>query len=377
MLTAIAFNLLISSSFSFLAGLIVVWFFLKFFRVEVGAWKILLLMAPFVKVVYDFVVGIPDSSILFSGLNPFELEPGQRMLSLGIGFSSLGYPYLTFVLFVKKNGAEYFASLADFLYFFLTSKINISLIQIFLGVLCFVSIVKTLNRIVGVIRFEYLCSKLCKQSKLVLLHKIKFRTVVVFISDHFHGSPFTGGVFRPYICFPADSYSQLSNSEFDAVLKHELCHVQRFDVVFNFIVQFLGDLFWFIPGYSRLSKNIDKLREVVADHAAVQSGASALHLANAMIKIHEVSAAIKNNNLYSAFFREKSIIQERILRITGDLVDPKSRFGWQYLLVRIVVLFIVYQSVIQTTFLGNQNTNRVVVQHPFIEFMKEKFSNRN
>ncbi|MFN7728075.1 MAG: hypothetical protein ACK5P7_02850 [Bdellovibrio sp.] len=84
-MTFIFFNLLVNSILSLLIGLMVVYFFIWFFRIEMGRWNMFLLSLPFVKIVYDFARGVPEKSVLFSGVDPFSLPPKHQLLSIGAG----------------------------------------------------------------------------------------------------------------------------------------------------------------------------------------------------------------------------------------------------------------------------------------------------
>lgn len=75
MMTNIFFNLLINSIFSMFTGLLIVGFFIWFFRIENGPWKLFLLSLPFVKIIFDCLRGLPSDSVLLSGIDPFSLPP--------------------------------------------------------------------------------------------------------------------------------------------------------------------------------------------------------------------------------------------------------------------------------------------------------------
>lgn len=77
-MTFIFFNLLVNSILSLVIGLIIVYFFIWFFRIETERWKVFILSLPFVKILYDVVRGVPEKSILFSGVDPFNLPPKHQ-----------------------------------------------------------------------------------------------------------------------------------------------------------------------------------------------------------------------------------------------------------------------------------------------------------
>ena len=114
-MTFIFFNLLVNSILSLAIGLMLVYFFIWFFRVNTGRWKVFLLSLPFVKIIYDFARGVPEKSVLFSGVDPFSLPPKHQLLSIGAGFDGWT-PYVSTVFSVNAlDGKVYNSSIGDYL----------------------------------------------------------------------------------------------------------------------------------------------------------------------------------------------------------------------------------------------------------------------
>ena len=114
-------------------------------------------------------------------------------------------------------------------------------------------------------------------------------------------------------------------------------------------IQILGDLFWFVPGYRWLNRRIEQLREIVADQWAIGNGANPEFLASALLTLKETSSANKRMILYSAFFKEKSLIKLRIQKLLGKNCGKPPRFGWQYKWVRYVASMWITLVVILST----------------------------
>lgn len=103
----------------------------------------------------------------------------------------------------------------------------------------------------------------------------------------------------------------------------------RSNLIVTILIQGLGDVFWFVPGYRWLSRKIDRLREIVADSWTVSSNIEPHFLASALLKLKEIPESNGRFVLYSAFFREKSLLKERVERLMGTVKDKNPRFGWQ------------------------------------------------
>lgn len=203
------FNLLVNSTFSLLAGLLVVSLCLWIFRVETGRWKLFLLSLPFCKILFDFFLGVPANSILVMGIDPFSLPQHSRFFSIGAGATWLG-PRLNAVFSVKDvNGHEFAASIGDYLVIGLSQAFGAWIpFTIFMG-LVGVSIARVGYRIFQMIRFE----KIRKQDRLAAKRLDQFSTTTldVYVSKYFKGSPFTGGLFKNFICIPEEAALALQN----------------------------------------------------------------------------------------------------------------------------------------------------------------------
>lgn len=80
------------------------------------------------------------------------------------------------------------------------------------------------------------------------------------------------GIRRPTITFPAGLNSELSASEFEAVLLHELAHARRHDNLTGAFVHILVCLFWFHPLLWLAEKRLLAERERACDEMVVRSG---------------------------------------------------------------------------------------------------------
>jgi beta-lactamase regulating signal transducer with metallopeptidase domain len=352
-MTFIFFNLLANSILSLGCGLMIVSFFIWLFRVETGRWKLFLLSLPFIKIIYDLVAGVPTHSVLFSGVDPYSLPPKHQTLSIAFGIDGWK-PYWSTLFSVRKlDGQELNSSIGDYLLLWLHRSYGQNLPLMIVSAVLTVSFTLIGIRIVQGIRFERRRRADKKSAQAFRTERLGRRSVNIYISEGFSGSPFTGGVFRPYICVPQDAASRLSPQELDAVIAHELGHVRYYDLLVTITIQTIGDLFWFIPGYRWLSRKIDRMREVVADSYVLERGLNPNLLAFALLKLHELPSTADHFILYSAFFREKSLLKERVGRLLGNIQDPSPRFGWQRKSVRYALTIFIALLVMNSVIGGN------------------------
>lgn len=74
-------------------------------------------------------------------------------------------------------------------------------------------------------------------------------------------SPLTLGLFKPTIILPVDIEQQLSESQLRHVLLHELAHIQRRDILWNWLAFWVTLLHWFNPAtwfaYKRMKGDME------------------------------------------------------------------------------------------------------------------------
>lgn len=353
--TGLFFNLLANSALSLLAGLLVVLFFIWLFRVQTGPWKLFLFSLPFIKIVFDCLKGLPRDSILFTNLDPYTLPPKHQVLSVSAGFDNWGPLFGAALSVDDGHGKEFSASLGDYLSIWLGRRFGPHVPLAIVGIAAVVAFFFLIFRFLHAYRFEKL--RILDNKTLLRTEKSWWRPVEIYLSESFSGTPFTGGLWHPYICIPRDAFQKLNEGELNAVIAHEIGHVRQFDLVVSVFIQIVGDLFWFIPGYGALGRKIDRLREIVADQWVVRSGQNPALLASALLKLKEIPQVTDRFVLYSAFFREKSLLKTRVDHLLGDTLDLAPRFGWQNHWLRCLLTFWIVTAVMFTTIGGNQKAH--------------------
>lgn len=370
-LEALFFNLLANATFSLVCGLIVVGLLIWIFRVGTDHSRLFLLSLPFVKIIYDLIRGVPQGSVLFSGVDPFSLPGGNQTFSIGAGISNWSF-FMNAVFTVRDlSGKAYAASAGDYLLILSQQKLGALAPFIIVSSVLSISSFLLLRRVVKGISFELERRKNRRLSETMDSIALGWRRVDVYRSAFDSGSPFTGGIIRPYICLPTDADSRLTDSERNAVLAHELGHIRNADVLITILIQTMGDLFWFVPGYRWLSRRLERLREILADQYAVRSGVGASVLASVLIKLKETPESKRQPILYSAFFRERSLLKERVERLVGLRVDHQSRLGWSQRWFRLAVSISAVGAVINSTFAGNRETVLFEMPSWFVHLMQK------
>ncbi len=98
-------------------------------------------------------------------------------------------------------------------------------------------------------------------------------------------SPGVRGLLRPTILLPDGLISELSEVEMDAVLAHEIAHIQRKDLWVAAAARIITCVFWFHPFLWWMERRMLKERETACDELVLAGGASADDYAGAIAKV--------------------------------------------------------------------------------------------
>jgi beta-lactamase regulating signal transducer with metallopeptidase domain len=228
-----------------------------------------------------------------------------------------------------------------------------------------VSLIKVTQRAAGILAFERKRAKFRNSGLSTPVQLSYAKAVDTYVSAAHSGSPFTGGIIFSYICFPADTYATLAEAERDAVWKHELAHIRWRDSAVNLAIDFLGDLFWFVPGYHILKRRIFEERELSADANAVSTGSDPYALGSALLTLCERGLAIGPTSAsYAGLFfgSSKSLVERRVVMLAQVSKSPangasKAILPFLRTLAGYAVWFVVAVSLSASTLGGHTPAN--------------------
>ncbi|MBW8708340.1 MAG: M48 family metalloprotease [Alphaproteobacteria bacterium] len=93
------------------------------------------------------------------------------------------------------------------------------------------------------------------------------------------------GIWRPVILLPEGIFSQLSHSEIDAILGHELCHWRRRDNLLAALHMLVEAIFWFHPLVWFIGARLVEEREAACDESVLAGGQNPLEYAQAILRV--------------------------------------------------------------------------------------------
>ena len=104
-------------------------------------------------------------------------------------------------------------------------------------------------------------------------------------------TPLTIGWLKPVILLPIGFVNQLSSSEVEAVLAHELAHIARRDWLFNLLQAMVESLFYYHPAVWWISKIVRRERENACDDVALVATGNPLAFARALVQVQEMATS--------------------------------------------------------------------------------------
>jgi len=148
------------------------------------------------------------------------------------------------------------------------------------------------------------------------------RRVVLRASDEVI-SPLAMGVWRATVILPISAVLAMPREELEAVLAHELGHIQRWDYLWNLLQTAIESVLFFHPAVWWLGRTVRERREVCCDEIAVQSCSDAAVYARALLRLEEQRAV--KLRLAMALGGCGGSLLGRIRKILGEDMALESR----------------------------------------------------
>jgi len=134
--------------------------------------------------------------------------------------------------------------------------------------------------------------------------------------------PMCIGTLRPVILMPVGALMSLSPAQVEAILAHELAHIQRNDYWLNLVQSLIEVLFYFNPAVWWVSAQIRVERENCCDDIAVELCQNDLEYARALLGLQEISKG--SPALAIAFSGRKNHLLNRVHRILNHPTNKNN-----------------------------------------------------
>ena len=136
--------------------------------------------------------------------------------------------------------------------------------------------------------------------------------------------PMAIGYLKPVVLLPLGALNGVPTQQMEAILAHELAHIQRRDYLMNMIQSLLEVIFFYHPVVWWLSRNIRIERENICDDIAITITGNTMEFAKALTNIQEINLSAPG--LAAGLSgKNKNRLVNRIRRLAGK---PKLHSGF-------------------------------------------------
>ncbi len=140
--------------------------------------------------------------------------------------------------------------------------------------------------------------------------------------------PTAVGFFRPAVIFPAWTLADLSPTEQNSVLLHELAHLRRWDDWTNLAQQILKSVFFFHPAVWWIERRLTLEREMACDHFVLSQTGNPQAYAECLVAMAEKSFLRRGLALAQAMVGRVRQTSQRVAEIL-QVQRPAASRSWK------------------------------------------------
>ena len=150
------------------------------------------------------------------------------------------------------------------------------------------------------------------------------------------------GFRQPYLLVSKGALESLSDDDLEAVVAHEVGHIQRWDSWLGFIVLTFRNIFFFNPVVLLLCSPILKNAELAADELALSFGPNRLSYVESLVRISRIWSgfSVKNSSVTCHFIRGRAALKSRVLYALEEnpmVTYPKTNWIFSGTLVILII----------------------------------------
>ncbi len=146
------------------------------------------------------------------------------------------------------------------------------------------------------------------------------RKVQVWVSEWVN-SPVTIGFLKPIILVPMAAVNHLSPSQMEAILLHEISHIQKMDYLINLLMNFIRVILYFNPFANAFIKIVETEREKSCDEMVLQFEYASHDYATALLTLEKLT---HRNQVLVLAATGKNDLLSRVERMLG--AKKKEKF---------------------------------------------------
>lgn len=131
------------------------------------------------------------------------------------------------------------------------------------------------------------------------------------------------------VCVPSGLFAELAATEIDAVLAHELAHIERKDGLWFPLVTAVQSALWLQPLNHLVAGYFRRNAELACDDRAVELTGCRLGLARALVHVAERASQAQQPAFVPTMVRPQSPLLSRVRRLTRDYAPLDAKAGFR------------------------------------------------
>jgi len=179
-------------------------------------------------------------------------------------------------------------------------------------------------------------------------------------------SPMLVGQMKPLVLLPIAMVNQLTIQQVEAILAHELAHLQRYDFLLNVLQLLIEAVFYYHPASWWLGAQIRTLREQCCDDLAIRYTGNAVTYARTLLAVAEQRTGNYSQLAPGLLGNSKKQLLNRIQRILNQPVkqpDMREKFAVTSLLL---LLALVVSLTVGWTSPGTAPVPEIADNYPYV-----------
>lgn len=288
-------NIFINSFLVFITAAFLIEGLIFLFRIRQGRFASIIRMIPLFKLPFDIFWYDFSKWSYLHGIHPLTCEEGSRNLSITFAFLDptrwYCLPVSSEIQLTVPNGLTF--TVADLISFFINPLILNSFCVLILTCSIGFTLKKLWNYSDFISQLNFLntqCQIKNRRIRNPSIHQaLKKYPSTIAIASSSLDSPFVAGIDTPIIYIPAHLNEQLSRKEYEAILAHEMGHIQYKDNFVRLCLNLIRSFFWWIPT-QWMQRRIEEGQEVECDRQCHYYQVNPIDLASAIYKSAKYSA---------------------------------------------------------------------------------------
>lgn len=153
--------------------------------------------------------------------------------------------------------------------------------------------------------------------------ELKMTTPVSLLLTRTPAAPALYGVIRPRLLISQELMKTLSDEQIECIFRHELIHLQRWDIAMHWASTFCVILHWFNPFVWCMARSISEARELACDAAVIRNRIEPRIYSELILHVAESVLANPVTAGLAGIAEEKSAVVRRI-----EMIMQKPTTGW-------------------------------------------------